>query len=481
LPDKKRFSGRILLLLSLATGAAFLGVASSWGGPGTGLTTLFQRSASVSTPTQDVSSTRRHFLHLSDIHLQLHPSYHSKDASPALWKSAYDQIKNLLTSSDPPEFILYTGDLPGHIHGPGTRLDPTDREKHNANTRQVLADLRKLANLNRTPLLYLPGNNDSIAGDYYSFADEEGNTPLSLDPGPTSPKDPFPALHANQACAVGAALAGGCMLDDTYVDLGFYSAKPIEGLRVLALNSIIWFHSYFIAIPEGTPRDQAPQIKEEQREAQMSWFKGQLEDAKTAGDKVFIAMHIPPGVDGFGGSINWVAPWLDRWLDLVQQHPTTITGVLFGHSHLDETRRIWDPTTGWTSGSSGNRGRWDEEKAQLMEVAISAPGIAHDHGNNPGFKQVYFDDQMELLDFTTHYTWSTDGSGSWRTYEFTDAFPSCNGKTMKNCLAKMKSEELCTGLGSLYTVKKSSYPPPHGVEVLGSPPDHQMLPANGCS
>ena len=331
------------------------------------------------------------YLHLSDVHLDL--TGESRDTDPQLWSITKTKLKSILESSSPPAFVLYTGDLPGHYrcHNANCALQANQVPAHNANVRVMLADLHSLIADTSIPLLYIPGNNDSLAGDYFSFTDNDDQTPLSL-----KPYEHYPAPNSSAPCGTAP-----CMASNPDPALGYYSARPVTGLRVIAINSIILGHTYHVA--DGKSQLDAGN-------EQMNWLEAQLQDAKGK-DKVLIAMHIPPGNDAYAVSRGkqttemWShlakdsqqpnhQTWLNRFLDLISTHADTVVGLAYGHTHMDELRRLHD------------------HSGKIIAVAISCPGITTNHGNNPGFKVVSYDSKTkELQDFVTYYTHKTTLDG----------------------------------------------------------------------
>jgi hypothetical protein len=67
-------------------------------------------------------------------------------------------------------------------------------------------------------------------------------------------------------------------------------AIQIEGLRVKALNTVLYSADFFEA--DGTN-------KIDERKKQMTWFANELKDAKNMGEKANMTMHIPPGINAF--------------------------------------------------------------------------------------------------------------------------------------------------------------------------------------
>jgi len=144
--------------------------------------------------------------------------------------------------------------------------------------------------------------------------------------------------------------------------------------------------------------------------------------------------------------------WLDRFLDLAAAHRDAVVGLAFGHTHMDELRRLRD------------------RSGEVFEVAISAPGITTNHGNNPGFKVVSYDPEtFELLDFVTLYT--ERGNASWgdQRYAFSTLFD-CDGGTILACLTGDRYTDTTAVdavMDDFFTVMNGapSYDPGSGIEV----------------
>lgn len=392
------------------------------------------------------------YLHLSDVHLDL--AGQSSDTDPQLWAITKEKLASILGGDGAPAFVLYTGDLPGHYkcYTPNCLLDPSQVPPHTANVETMLSDLHGLVADAGIPLLYLPGNNDSLSGDYFSFTDRAGRTPLSLAAG-----DGFPAVNAARPCG-----EPPCTTSDPDPSLGFYSARPVEGLRVIAMNSILFSRKY--SAVDGKSQLDAGN-------AQMDWLAGELADAEGK-EKVLIAMHIPPGNDAYAVSHGktqtsmWVRHpqgegdqprehmehWLDRFLDLVTAHRDTVVGLAYGHTHMDELRRLHD------------------RAGDVLEIAVAAPGITTNHGNNPGFKLVTYDaDSFELLDFATFYTKRDNESWGDEQYLFSTLFD-CTGRSIFACLtsdAYADSASVGKVVDQFFTVMNGPppYPTRSGIDV----------------
>ena len=80
----------------------------------------------------------------------------------------------------------------------------------------------------------------------------------------------------------------------------------------------------------------------------------ELVAARLSGEKVLIIMHIPPGKNAYAVAHNrtptqmWAQlplpnnNWMHQFLTLMKQYQSEITGILYGHTHMDEVRRLYD-------------------------------------------------------------------------------------------------------------------------------------------
>lgn len=371
----------------------------------------------VSTPAVqgDITVANKfYFLFLSDVHLALDikRTTYGQDAGTDVWNAFKWKIDSILKSPNPPAFILYTGDMPEH----GGIYDTILRNK---NIDSVLTGLHKMSAVNNIPLFYLPGNNDGLGGDYCLFTDENGRSPFSLVNGYA----PYPYQAFNVSKTPGGN--GAWMIsDDAALTSGYYAAMIMTGLRIISLNSVIWSHSVCGQCTQDCQLQQAAGAK------QMAWLEQQLADAANAGDKVYVAMHVPPGADAYESSRNpakpvmmWNNPgWQNQFLKAVSQYQQTIAGIFYGHTHMDEFRLLYG----------------DSVNSAITQVAISCPGVSARSGNNPGFKLVTVDPISKFpIDFTTYYT--TVNPVMWQQpYSFSSLSGSKPGASIYGALKEMK-------------------------------------------
>ncbi|MEM7357653.1 MAG: metallophosphoesterase [Pseudomonadota bacterium] len=412
--------------------------------------------------SQASSSGPGYFLHLSDVHLDTYSdtTTYGGDTGRALWADTQAKLGQVLMASPKPEFIVYTGDLPAHYHCPDNRcyLPPgAPRTDHNTNIATILNNMRSVADAAGVPLFYSPGNNDSLGGDYFSFTTDEGKpkTPIQLSP---SQNNPYPALNTAASCG-----SAPCIVSNAHPQFGYYSVRPVAGLRIVALNSIILGHTYHSR--DGTSQTEAGN-------QQMDWMESELLSAKNAGEKVWLIMHIPPGLDAYAvnsatcptsptaSQAMWahlprqtgnqpVVQWLDRFISAVETYQPYISGVLYGHTHMDEVRRIYG-----------------SDNQTITAVALSAPGITPQHYNNPGFKVVSYDTaSKEFLNAVTHYRTLSDKT--WSTYDLQSTFGCTTGSTLFDCFKGQSLGNLNTDMDKVFTVMNgdAGYNTSCGIEV----------------
>lgn len=365
------------------------------------------------------------FLFLSDIHLNSFAgqvSYNS-DTGMDLWQQFLQKAGAILSGNNAPQFILYTGDLPSHnnckspceLH-PGTPASNVN----DSNISAILTGLRRLSENYKKPLFYLPGNNDGLSGDYYSFSDSSGHTPFFLVPDSSNP---YPALNTAGTGKVPGMITGNAAM-------GYYAARPVAGLRLICLNTVMYTHGFTVA--DGSN-------KEADRADQMTWLGDQLAEAVRMQEKVYIAMHVPPGTDAFSGNPMWDTQpvnWLPFFLSLTTKYQSSIAGIFYGHTHMDEMRRLYDSTG-----------------KQVTEVAISCPGVSPLFSNNPGFKVITYNPaSKEVMDFTTYYTKPTANSWGSNVYSFNSVFGGDTSKTIYDRLKQMQLPILAKRIAGIYMV-----------------------------
>ena len=84
--------------------------------------------------------------------------------------------------------------------------------------------------------------------------------------------------------------------------------------------------------------------------AKMSWLAKVLAEASRAGERVWLLMHIPVGINDYNtvkneetgsGPIEFWKPLYTRhFLDLISTHKKTVQVIFAGHTHMDDFRIV---------------------------------------------------------------------------------------------------------------------------------------------
>jgi len=326
------------------------------------------------------------FLALSDIHYIAQSGQTcgqtGNETDPVLWAAAQAEAQQVI-QAEHPAFAIYLGDLPSHCDG------------HPLSEFTVALDgLAAIAGTS-TKLIYVPGNNDSLDGDYDPFT-SAGGTPLTM----STAWNGNPVLNAQT----------GDLIDTANLSKGYYSVYAVQAnaaapaLRVLALNTNMFTSRY-----DG----QNGASYQADTNAQLEWLNAQLKDARAKHEKVIIAMHAPPGVDGYGGGTTWnrslrytgqdpdLTPgWVQAtFLTIVAGYGPEIVGLLSSHTHFNEIRRLRD---------CSRKLPW---LGAFTELDVAIPAITTDHGNNPSVKLFSYDAAFEWIENRTFYASNASGSG----------------------------------------------------------------------
>ncbi len=219
------------------------------------------------------------------------------------------------------------------------------------------------------PLLYTLGNNDEECGDYA-----------------LQPDGPF-LQDTQQTVQTLARLKSDAMAQ--WASLGSYSAmNPLaRHHRILALNSNFWSYRYANSCGGTASRTDPVQIDPGQ--AEINWLSDQLKDAAAHNDKVWLAYHIPPGIDGHSSSKTgkvvtfWKQQYVEAFDKLLDQYRGTIELNLAGHTHMDDIRLV---TTG-----------------QAQTLVLINPAVSPNASQNPAYRLVTVDAKARPVDITTYY------------------------------------------------------------------------------
>ncbi len=342
--------------------------------------------------------------------------------------AAKKEIDTLIADKKP-TFIIVLGDLPKHD-------DVTKGDSNNVrqNIVQVLTWFKDSANIPAgVPLIYVPGNNDSWNGDYSAFT-----LPDSIFNGYA-----YPFIHVDSAKAADHA----CIANDSLQkSIGCFSVYPLgkaNKLKLIVLNTVIFTKS------NNLPYSPDPQRQAMDATTQMNWLLTQLEQAAQNDEKVLLAMHVPPGIDGHADTGMWYDKDIENiFLNAIDKYQNNIAGLLAGHTHMDGVRLLMDSTS------------------HVDALLLSAAGIAPGHGNNPAVKLVqYNDSDYTLKDFTEYYMnfWNADipATGTLRDWDGVFSFSNLapdydiSSMTMLNWFQKNNKDNIDKLEYSIYTDKSN--------------------------
>lgn len=350
------------------------------------------------------------FLVITDIHYGANnQAEDGHDTGNDFLNRALNKIEYLSKDVD---FILNLGDLPTHMH-----FFTSPKGEYE---RTLFAKLYQ-ADAYLKPLFYIPGNNDSLAGNYQPF-EVEGQSPLSY------------ADNWEGACLYCSDL----IIDKSHMyHEGYYSSYVMPNNKeiiLIALNS-----APFVKVPILASKYPHQDID---ANAELLWLEQQLK--QHSAKQLLIAMHVPPGTTYKGGQF-WNEQPLQRFIALLENyaaHYEQIT-LLTGHTHMDELRKL------------------SLSKGSIYDY--STPAISRIHHNNPGMKIFSLNDAMAMTNYTTYYTTDlkTWGNEHYNALGSAEAvFPQCNTSTLAQCLDSLTEQQVCQDLEDqfFYGVKSDRVP-----------------------
>lgn len=350
------------------------------------------------------------FLTLSDIHYGDNNIVgDGQDTGPELLKLTENKIKELSPSVN---FILFLGDIPTH-----GLLFNSAKEHYE----KIVFHSLYRSNIAAKPIFYIPGNNDSLQGNYQAF-EANGISPLTY------------ATDWNGACAYcnDLIIDGSHMYHD-----GYYSSYVIpknKEIILLALNATQW--TKIAGVRRIFYSKYANQ--EEDASTQLAWMEDQLKNHRAK--QLLIAMHEPPGTSYLGTPI-WYKRYEQEFIRILAQyhHLYGQITLLSSHTHMEEFRKI-------------------QLDNGVNIYDYSTPSISRNHHNNPSMKVFSLNKDLQINDFTTYYT---TASHEWNNEHYhalsapDPIFPKCQGKHLAACLDQLSIEQVCDDLhhGAFYGVK----------------------------
>lgn len=324
------------------------------------------------------------------------PSIFGHDSNYALLKSTL-QAAGDIAHSQHADFVLILGDsLVHHIANSYSyyfpQANPHTRRLFIKKTLQFLAfEFNKyLPNLSIYPIL---GNNDNGSQDYEVIANGDFLQDLA--------QSWKTLLHENR---------NQNQFVTVFPEAGYYSITPAnsQGVNILILDSVLF-----------STRAANNAAMQQAATKQLRWLETQLQQASNRHERIWLAYHIPMGVNLHQYIRNpldrlqtfWQDSFTTQFLALLKKYPTPIQAILSAHLHMDAFELI----------------TLDEHKKIPDDFVASISPIA---GNNPSFKLfTYNTDHFELTDFIAYYLPLSETSQKphWQQeYQFSQAYqPDC--------------------------------------------------------
>ncbi|XP_070705717.1 cyclic GMP-AMP phosphodiesterase SMPDL3A [Pempheris klunzingeri] len=186
---------------------------------------------------------------------------------------------------------------------------------------------------------------------------------------------------------------------------GFYSQLVKPGLRVVSLNTILYYGPNNVTANETDPAGQ------------FKWLKKTLEKAAQSLEKVYIIAHVPVGYLPFARNTTAIRDsHNERLVAIFREHSHVIAGHFYGHTHRDSIMVLMD-----------NQGK----PVNSVFVSPAVTPIKHirdPYSNNPAFRMyLYKSKEYTLMDIWQYYLNLTEANenerSDWRLeYIMTEAF-----------------------------------------------------------
>lgn len=280
-----------------------------------------------------------------------------------------------------PAFILFTGDFLGHdwVSNYNALARQSVAENPEAYRDFTVKTIRFIGGEFRRRFpdaVVLPtlGNEDAFCQDYW------------VQPGGEFLKEFAAAWRPLLGTAVEAPA-----FDRSFLSLGCYAANlpGLEDHRLIVLNSVFLSGSYCRSYHEPGRHNCCGCTNQgvEPGRAALAWLEAALEQARVEKKKVWLLMHVPPGLDSHkedkteGASLAaglWKDEFLDRYLKLVAKYGLILQISFAGHTHMDDYRidRV-------------------EGTATLLHKIV--PSVSPVFHNNPGFQVYRFNQESGVV------------------------------------------------------------------------------------
>ncbi|KAG7099737.1 hypothetical protein E1B28_001552 [Marasmius oreades] len=181
-----------------------------------------------------------------------------------------------------------------------------------------------------------------------------------------------------------------------------YMVKRSDKLRVIALNTNLWYRANFFNYINMTDPDVSGMLR---------FLTDELQDAEDSGDRVWIIGHVLSGWDGSNPLTNPTNLFYQMYVDVTgpsladtdfvvhsvdRFSPHVISAIFWGHTHEDQLSIFYANNGTAMNANTANA------------VAWVGPSLTPITGLNSGFRVYEVD--SETFDVLDAYTWSSDVS-----------------------------------------------------------------------
>ncbi|KAG3160798.1 hypothetical protein PI124_g7303 [Phytophthora idaei] len=309
-------------------------------------------------------------LHFSDVHLNISESFpaadnaripirYFQDAPLPLLESALLYAKEHVVAD--PELFLYTGDHAAH----GLFTDEYIAKTVETNVHAMENYYPPKGQEGRLEATAIIGNADGNPDYHMEVTDPETESNPSIELISEVWED---------------SLTAGNM--DLLNRRGYLSYALDDKLHVITLNTVPYSPSH---LPD-TSKNPDPF-------GQFTWLDKTLAELQSAGKFAYIAGHVAPIVDSYGGNPQWHSKYIVKYKNIVGKYADVIKAQFFGHVHSVEFRV---PVTS-LDGPTG-----EDDTFQLLPMYITG-SISPLFGNNPSFMVWDYDTETyEVLDYAVY-------------------------------------------------------------------------------
>ncbi|CEG40546.1 hypothetical protein L915_18772 [Plasmopara halstedii] len=318
-------------------------------------------------PSSSVSVGR--ILHFSDVHLNISDGLttenlpfsirYFQDASLPLFESALQYAKQHVVAD--PDLFLYTGDHA--VHGLFTDAYISEAVKTNVHVMEKYYKQKSWNGLQDVTAII--GNADANPDYHMELTNPEMETNPSIELISNAWKDSLSAANM-----------------DLFNRRGYLTYALDDKLEVITLNTVPYSPSH---LPDSSEQPDPF--------GQFAWLDKTLAKLQSSGKFAYIAGHIAPIVDSYGGDPQWHPKYIVKYKNIVGKYAHVVKGQFFGHVHMIEFRvpvpSLEIPTEA-------------DSTFQLMPMYISG-AISPIFGNNPSFIVWNYDpDTYDVLDYSVY-------------------------------------------------------------------------------